>query len=89
MDEEGIVLVLARASELRSKITNCIHKASSTPQTQHHHDATNGQREAEEDKNPLEYDDSEEEAESLLNIRDALESLEAQLSSLQVSSFFP
>ncbi|KAM7474960.1 hypothetical protein LguiB_022203 [Lonicera macranthoides] len=83
MDEDGIGLVLARASELRSKITNCIHKASSSAPQTHHHDASNGEREAEEDKNPLEDDDEQEEAESLLNIRDALESLEAQLSSLQ------
>ncbi|XP_035842044.1 uncharacterized protein LOC110938386 [Helianthus annuus] len=57
MDEDGVALVLARASELHSKITNCIQNASSTP------------------------DDDAEEADSLLNIR---ESLEAQLSSLQV-----
>ncbi|KAM0012890.1 putative plastid division protein PDV1/PDV2 [Helianthus debilis subsp. tardiflorus] len=31
MDEDGTALVLARASELRSKITNCIQNASSTP----------------------------------------------------------
>ncbi|KAI3774762.1 hypothetical protein L1987_49324 [Smallanthus sonchifolius] len=30
MDEDGIALVLARASELRSKITNCIQNTSST-----------------------------------------------------------
>ncbi|MFS7979764.1 putative plastid division protein PDV1/PDV2 [Helianthus anomalus] len=60
MDEDGTALVLARASELRSKITNCIQNASSTP------------------------DDDAEEADSLLNIRESLEALEAQLSSLQV-----
>ncbi|XP_076897505.1 plastid division protein PDV2-like [Bidens hawaiensis] len=61
MDEDGIALVLARASDLRSKITNCIQNASSTP------------------------DDGEEqeEADGLLNIRDSLEALEAQLTSLQ------
>ncbi|KAL8189109.1 hypothetical protein R6Q57_029370 [Mikania cordata] len=59
MDDDGIALVLARASELRSKITNCIQSASST------------------------QDNGEEEAEGLLNIRDSLEALEAQLSSLQ------
>ncbi|KAM0040079.1 hypothetical protein Hdeb2414_s0012g00389581 [Helianthus debilis subsp. tardiflorus] len=31
MDEDDAALVLARASELRSKITNCIQNASSTP----------------------------------------------------------
>ncbi|PSS29394.1 Plastid division protein [Actinidia chinensis var. chinensis] len=92
MDEEGIALVLARASELRSKITNCIHRASITeqtednikPQEQGEEDKDNGSlskdkvREAEEVR-----EEEEEEAEILLNIRDALESLEAQLSSLQ------
>ncbi|KAI3716087.1 hypothetical protein L6452_23163 [Arctium lappa] len=73
MDEEGIVLVLARASELRSKITNCIHNASSITTN----DATN-QEEVADYK-----DETEEETESLLNIRDSLEALEAQLSSLQ------
>lgn len=72
MDEDGIGLVLARASELRSKITNCIHNASSI-------DATT-QEGGTEDKEEAE---DEEEAESLLNIRDSLEALEAQLSSLQ------
>lgn len=66
MDEDGIALVLARASDLRSKITNCIQNASSTP------------------------DDAEEqeEADGLLNIRDSLEALEAQLTSLQVCLHF-
>ncbi|CAK9168155.1 unnamed protein product [Ilex paraguariensis] len=71
MDEDRIGLILARASELRSKITNCIHKA---PALESDHFTTKEEREGEEE---------EEEAESLLNIRDALESLEAQLSSLQ------
>ncbi|KAL4588782.1 hypothetical protein LXL04_001677 [Taraxacum kok-saghyz] len=74
MDEDGITQVLARASELRSKITNCIHNASSI-------DATTQQQDGTEDKEDAE---DEEEAESLLNIRDSLEALEAQLSSLQV-----
>ncbi|CAK9161107.1 unnamed protein product [Ilex paraguariensis] len=72
MDEDRIGLVLARASELRSKITNCIYKASSLPTD---HIATE-EREGDDRE-------AEAEAESLLNIRDALESLEAQLSSLQ------
>ncbi|XP_076923070.1 plastid division protein PDV2-like [Bidens hawaiensis] len=63
MDEDGIALVLARASELRSKLTNCIQNASSTPD--------DGEEE------------EEEEADGLLNIRDSLEVLEAQLTSLQ------
>ncbi|OIW08697.1 hypothetical protein TanjilG_03373 [Lupinus angustifolius] len=62
MEEEGIGLVLARATELRLKISNCIHTAT-TPD------------------NDEDYDDA---TERLLNICDALEALETQLSSLQV-----
>ncbi|KAL2477067.1 Plastid division protein PDV2 [Forsythia ovata] len=69
MDEDRIGLVLARTSELRSKIINCIHKAS---------EKENDNKEFE--ANP---DAENQENERLLNIRDALESLEAQLSSLQ------
>ncbi|KAK3021778.1 hypothetical protein RJ639_045100 [Escallonia herrerae] len=86
MDEEGIGLVLARASELRSKITNCIHKPSTTLQAV----GPNAQKEDQEaeEKDPTvemgEAGEEEEAAEeTLLHIRDALESLEAQLSSLQ------
>ncbi|XAR59515.1 hypothetical protein NMG60_11015372 [Bertholletia excelsa] len=77
MDEDGIGLVLARASELRSKITNCIHRASTE-----YHDETQEKEKGGND-NGGEGEELDEEAESLLNIRDALESLEAQLSSLQ------
>lgn len=72
MDEDGIGLVLARASELRSKITNCIHNASSIDASTQE-GGTEDRVEGEE----------EEEDESLLNIRDSLVALEAQLSSLQ------
>lgn len=70
MEEEGIGLVLARATELRFKITNCIHHNSkSSP-------------------NPLDADDDEDAdddaTDRLINICDALEALETQLSSLQV-----
>lgn len=90
MDEDRIGLVLVRVAELRGKVTNCIKKT-----------VTNGKREEGESinkdfKTGLEAqeqggeggggDDDDEEAESLLNIREALESLEAQLSSLQVPS---
>uniref|UniRef100_A0A5B7A5U8 Putative plastid division protein PDV2 n=1 Tax=Davidia involucrata TaxID=16924 RepID=A0A5B7A5U8_DAVIN len=88
MDEDGIGLVLARASELRSKITNCIHK-SSTLHTQHNKQQQ-GQENGEKDdpsrslvEEVGEADQEDDETENLLNIRDALESLEAQLSSLQ------
>lgn len=88
MDEDRIGLVLVRVAELRAKITNCIQKVAtdgkrgddesqnkdseSSPETQEH--------QAQDD------DDDDEETHSLLNIGEALESLEAQLSSLQVAS---
>lgn len=74
MEDGGIGLVLARATELRLKIGNCIHKATTT--------ASNGPEQEGDDKEQEEEDD--EEMERLLNICDALESLENQLSSLQV-----
>ncbi|XP_047327069.1 plastid division protein PDV2-like [Impatiens glandulifera] len=90
MDEDGIELALARASELRAKITNCIHKASANQ-------TLNSLQEGQDRENVDTYgirsngtqaedeEEEEEEAavESLLNIRDALESLEGQLTSLQ------
>jgi len=77
MEEEGIGLVLAKATELRFKISNCIHKATTN--------STNGLPEQEvTDKDEEEEEEQEqEEMERLLNISDALESLENQLSSLQ------
>lgn len=82
MDEDRIVLVLAKTSELRSKIISCIHKTASNV------DRESGEREAKESEASPDAEnqenDVEEEAETLLNIKDALESLEVQLSSLQV-----
>ncbi|KAK4491379.1 hypothetical protein RD792_002121 [Penstemon davidsonii] len=81
MDADRIGLILAKTSELRSKIINCIHTTT-----------FNGEKEvkASESKEseaiPFSQNqegDDEEEAEILLNIKDALESLEGQLSSLQ------
>ncbi|XP_061359297.1 plastid division protein PDV2 [Gastrolobium bilobum] len=69
MEEEGIGLVLARATELRLKISNCVHSASAT--------SPNG-------PSPHADDDDDDATERLLNICDALEALETQLSSLQV-----
>ena len=77
MEEEGIGLVLAKATELRFKISNSIHKATTS--------STNGLPEQEvTDKDEEEEEQEQEEMERLLNISDALESLENQLSSLQV-----
>ncbi|KAG8368286.1 hypothetical protein BUALT_Bualt15G0029500 [Buddleja alternifolia] len=76
MDEDRIGLVLAKTSELRSKIINCIHKTCSNVDES---EASLEEAEKQED----DVVDEGEGEESLLNIKDALESLEAQLSSLQ------
>nr|XP_023887113.1 uncharacterized protein LOC111999224 [Quercus suber] len=76
MEEEGIGLVLAKATELRFKISNCMHKATTR--------STNGLPEQEVTDKDEEEEQEQEEMERLLNISDALESLENQLSSLQV-----
>lgn len=78
MDEDRIGLVLARISELRLEITNCIHKASKKDEVE----SGNGE-DAEDGKT---HEDDDEAVDCLLKIKDALESLEAQVSSLQVSS---
>lgn len=92
MEEEGIGMVLVRAMELRSKITNCIDKATS-PRKQRQpnkgsepeYEANGGKERSgsQMDGTDPEVEEDDEEAESLLNIRDALETLESQLSSLQ------
>ncbi|XP_072951566.1 plastid division protein PDV2 [Typha angustifolia] len=70
MEGEGIGLVLARASELRSKIADYSHGSDANKQV--------GQKEEEEDE-----EEEDEETGSLLGIRAALESLEHQLTALQ------
>ncbi|XLU92616.1 hypothetical protein S245_006968 [Arachis hypogaea] len=79
MEEEGIGLVFARATELRLKISNCIHTATATATTSNHAPPTlNG-------PSPSAADDDDDEAtDRLLKICDALETLETQLASLQV-----
>lgn len=70
MEEEGIGLVLAKATELRLKISNCIHKSNDPLPTK---------------ENGVQVDEEEdEEAQRLFNICDAFEALENQLGSLQV-----
>ncbi|GAB4853938.1 hypothetical protein Ancab_018147 [Ancistrocladus abbreviatus] len=92
-EEERIGLVLVRASQLRSKIANCIHKSAA----QTHHDSspflrttssssTGGHPSFVGQPNDAEQEEEEDEdadEESLFNICDAFESLESQLSSLQ------
>lgn len=80
MEEDRIGLVLVRVSELRSKITNCIQKAFSIGENEEAGKRLKGSEAAGPD---AEDDDVDEEADSLLNIRDALESLESQLAALQ------
>ncbi|CAL9223112.1 unnamed protein product [Arabidopsis halleri] len=94
-DEEGIGLILARATELRLKISDCID-SSSTAVSENgggdgNDDISPGERRNDEiirnqdkDFDSISSDDVDEaEAERLLRIRDALESLESQLASLQ------
>lgn len=89
MEEEGVGLALAKATELRLKISNYVQKATAgklssrneqSPQKQEGEQANNfgcfnGENLTEEE---------EEETERLLSIRDGLESLESQLVALQV-----
>ncbi|KAF8410617.1 hypothetical protein HHK36_003149 [Tetracentron sinense] len=78
MEGDEIGMVLSRASELRSKINNCIHQSS-----RRH---TDGEEDGDPSASLNGGGDPEFEAQTLLNIRDALESLEDQLASLQFSS---
>lgn len=84
MEEDRIGLVLVRVSELRSRVTNCIQKAFAIGDNEEAGKRLKGYEAAGPD---AEDDDVDEEADSLLNIRDALESLESQLAALQVSRF--
>ncbi|CAI9786347.1 unnamed protein product [Fraxinus pennsylvanica] len=80
MDEDRIGLVLARASELRSKIANCIREVTSNVENQGRETDNKESKASPVAENQELGDDDDEEIESLLNIRDSLES---QLSSLQ------
>ncbi|KAF3500541.1 hypothetical protein F2Q69_00040405 [Brassica cretica] len=90
-DEEGIGLILARATELRLKISDCIDTSSTAVSDDVHSGGRkDGSSPAKKDEfigNQEKDSDSissdEEEAERLLCIRDALESLESQLAALQ------
>ncbi|KAL3621207.1 hypothetical protein CASFOL_036119 [Castilleja foliolosa] len=84
MDEERIGLVLAKTSELRSKIINCIHKTTPNLEGEGLKSEPRESEPSPDAENPdYDGDEEEEDAETLLNIKDALESLEGQLSSLQ------
>ena len=86
-DEEGIGLILARATELRLKISDCIDTSSTAVSDGVHSGGRkDGSSPAKKDEfiGNQEKDSDEEEAERLLCIRDALESLESQPAALQV-----
>lgn len=84
MEEEGIGLVLARATELRMKISNCIDKATTPRELQNNSPPGDENGVSGEDEAFGGQEEEDEEAHRLFNICDALESLETQLSSLQV-----
>jgi ribosomal protein L12E/L44/L45/RPP1/RPP2 len=78
MEGEEIGLVLARASDLRARISACA--AAARPEgAAKRLGAARGGGEGEDDEQQ-----EEEEVDSLVGIGDALESLERQLASLQV-----
>lgn len=108
MEDEGVGLVLARATELRLKISHCIEKATAgntlsstdgTPEGRRQQEEGDGESRKKDgvfdgEKNPksdspgslgdVGEEDDDGETPRLLNIRDALESLESQLVALQV-----
>lgn len=88
MDGEEIGLVLARASDLRTRISACAAAAAGAPgprrddeEAAKRLDAAEGDEEGAEEE---EDEEEEEEVGSLVGISDALESLERQLAALQV-----
>ncbi|KAJ6739024.1 PLASTID DIVISION PROTEIN PDV2 [Salix koriyanagi] len=101
MEDEGIQAVLAKATDLRLKISNCIHKATTTNITSNKKTSSFEEEEQESEglgekgwkkKSPesSEFLDGvslseaeDDETERFFHIRDALESLESQLSNLQ------
>ncbi|GLT44306.1 hypothetical protein SLA2020_182110 [Shorea laevis] len=107
MEDEGVGLVLARATELRLKISHCIEKATAgntpsstdgTPEGRQRQEEGDGESRKKDgvfdgEKNPkpdssgslgdVDEEDDDGETPRLLNIRDALESLESQLVALQ------
>ncbi|PIA52453.1 hypothetical protein AQUCO_01000376v1 [Aquilegia coerulea] len=79
MERDEISVVLSRVSELRSKITNCIDKATTKPDREQ---VEEEDEQGENRRNPASVE-PDDEAEKLFSIRDALESLEEVLASLQ------
>jgi ribosomal protein L12E/L44/L45/RPP1/RPP2 len=79
MEGEEIGLVLARASDLRARISACA--AAARPEGAAR---GGGEGEDDEEEEQEEEEQGEEVVDSLVGIGDALESLERQLASLQV-----
>ncbi|KAI4318374.1 hypothetical protein MLD38_032088 [Melastoma candidum] len=87
MEEQGIELVLSRATELRSKISNCVHKANPSLASREVESVVGGGNDDDDDDDGEETVTGTAEAEAeerLLSICDAFEVLESQLSSLQI-----
>ncbi|XP_075499810.1 uncharacterized protein LOC142538358 [Primulina tabacum] len=80
MEADRVGLILDRTLELKSKITNCIHKKTTRAVKE---DGGGVTKVSKADPDTENQEDGDEETESLLNIRDALDSLEGQLSALQ------
>ncbi|XP_075493529.1 plastid division protein PDV2 [Primulina tabacum] len=80
MEADRVGLILDRTLELKSKITNCIHKKTTNAVKE---DAGSESEVSKANPDAENQQDGDEETESLLNIRDALDSLEGQLSALQ------
>ncbi|KZV53386.1 non-symbiotic hemoglobin [Dorcoceras hygrometricum] len=80
METDRVGLILDRTLELKSKITNCIHKKTTNVEKE---DAGAVSQVSKGSPDAGNQEDGDEETESLLNIRDALDSLEGQLAALQ------
>uniref|UniRef100_A0A0A9D132 Plastid division protein PDV2 n=1 Tax=Arundo donax TaxID=35708 RepID=A0A0A9D132_ARUDO len=83
MEGEEIGLVLARASDLRSRISACAAAARPPPLQRDSEEAVKRLGAAEDEEGEEVEEGEEEEVESLVGISDALESLERQLGALQ------
>lgn len=84
MEGEEIGLVLARASDLRTRISACAAAAAGAPCPRRDDEEAAKRLDAAEGDEEGAEEEEEEEVESLVGISDALESLERQLAALQV-----
>ncbi|KAI4342369.1 hypothetical protein MLD38_027007 [Melastoma candidum] len=84
MEEEGIGLVLSRATELRLKISNCVHKATPSFASREVESVVGDGNDDDEGEATVTGAAEAEAEERLLSIWDAFEAVESQLSSLQM-----